>query len=77
MKKWSVGIIGAIGIVGLVCRGLFKAKSSMAVSIIGGADGPTSIFIAGKFTDNVFIKFMIVGAVLVGLSILLLMTRKK
>ena len=32
-----------------------KAKAAREVSVIGGADGPTSIFIAGK-TGNIFIN---------------------
>jgi len=77
MKNWIAGIIGGIGIVGLVCGILLKAKCSITVPIIGGADGPTSIFIAGKAADGAFIKLIMSGAGLIGLSILLLLVRKK
>lgn len=75
MKNWLAGIIG--GIVGLVCGILFKVKCNITMSIIGGSDGPTSIFIAGKVADDFFIKFILSGIGLVGLSILLLLARKK
>lgn len=29
-----------------------RQKRAVAVSIIGGADGPTSVFLAGKVPDN-------------------------
>lgn len=77
MKNWLAGIIGGIGIVGLVCGILFKVKSSITVPIIGGADGPTSIFIAGKAADGFFAKLILSGIGLVGLSILLFLARKK
>lgn len=32
-------------------------KSAGAVSIIGGADGPTSVFIAGRTEKNIFKRF--------------------
>lgn len=63
MKK-VVGI--STGIVGVLCiiGGIMKAKENTAVSIIGGADGPTSIFLAGKFNGNAAILLMVAGIVL-------------
>ena len=40
-----------------------KAKENTAVSIIGGADGPTSIFLAGKLNGNAAILLMVAGIV--------------
>jgi len=77
MKNWLAGIIGGIGIVSLVCGILLKVKGSMAMSIVGGADGPTSIFIAGKVTDDFFSLFTIFSVILAGLSIILFLARKK
>ena len=48
MKK-MLGIgLSVIGIVTAVVTVIFKLKRQMSISIIGGADGPTSVFIAGK-----------------------------
>lgn len=56
-------------------------KDAMAVSIIGGADGPTSIFIAGKLGGSAFsIVFGVVGVAIIvaviGGIIVLLRKRK-
>lgn len=62
MKK-VVGIsIGIIGALCIIIGGIMKENT--AVSIIGGADGPTSIFLAGKLNGNAAILLMVVGIVL-------------
>ena len=60
MKKRLGIIAGILGIVLAVIGIVLKQKENTAVSVIGGADGPTSIFIAGKLNDcswNYFIDF--------------------
>lgn len=47
----------------------YMAKRSVAVSIIGGADGPTSIFLAGKVGDGFFGGKCIVGIIVVSFII--------
>ena len=59
MKKRLGIIAGILGIVLAVIGIVLKQKENTAVSVIGGADGPTSIFIAGKLNGDNFI-FMIV-----------------
>lgn len=52
MKK-GIGIISCIiGILLAVIGVVMKVKGTMAVSIIGGADGPTSVFVAGKLNGD-------------------------
>lgn len=52
-KAW----IGLTGVLGIVCIGLtaameyLKHKKEVSVSVIGGTDGPTSIFLAGTVGD--------------------------
>lgn len=61
-------------IIGIVIAGFgidWARKDAVAVSIIGGADGPTSVFVAGKVSDGMIAGYIIVGAVLVILGILL------
>lgn len=48
MKKTLGIIMGALGIVLAIIGIVLKVKENTAVTIIGGADGPTSIFVAGK-----------------------------
>ena len=57
----SIGIIGALCI---IAGGIMKAKENTTVSIIGGADGPTSIFLAGKLNGNAAILLIVAGIVL-------------
>lgn len=48
MKK-GIGIISCIiGILLAVIGVVMKVKGTMAASVIGGADGPTSVFVAGR-----------------------------
>lgn len=72
MKKWITAIIAIAGAITLACGIGLKVKKNTAVSIIGGADGPTSVFIAGKIgTDStlpliigIILLFTAMGAVL-------------
>lgn len=52
MKNWFVGVLGVVGAfligIGVAIKAFIKGKAAMSVSIIGGADGPTSVFVAGK-----------------------------
>lgn len=44
-----------------------------SIGIIGGADGPTAIFVAGRFPWEV----ILIGAAVIGLTVFLLLRRKK
>lgn len=55
MKKgttWLFRVLLAFSVLGLIVSGIGCWKKAAAVSIIGGADGPTSIFIAGKINST-------------------------
>ena len=76
MKKWISLIAGIIcGI--LLFFGIdAKIQEKQAITIIGGADGPTSIFIAGKVgTGDILIG--LAAAVVVIVLIVWLVGRKK
>ncbi|NLL78796.1 MAG: sodium ion-translocating decarboxylase subunit beta [Clostridiales bacterium] len=66
MKK-LIYFLGCILVgAGLVLGALslsFWHKKAVAVSIIGGADGPTSVFLAGKIGGNVTAGLGIVAVV--------------
>ena len=57
----------------------FAMKESVAVSIIGGADGPTSIFLAGKVggTSSMIIYLLSLVVILIGVGIVIYLKRKK
>lgn len=64
MKKTLTIIMAVIGIL-LATIGIhWKSKVAVAVSIIGGADGPTSIFLAGKIGDGFILGTLLIGIVL-------------
>ena len=57
----------------------YAQKKAVAVSIIGGADGPTSIFLAGKVGSNFFwgtyLLWLLV--ILLGVGIVIYIRKKK
>ncbi len=53
-----------------------KAKEDTAVSIIGGADGPTSVFVVGKLNGNLTITLFIIGIVLLVVAVIAFFKRK-
>lgn len=57
----------------------FAQKKAVSVSIIGGADGPTSIFLAGKVGRNFFLGTYLlwIFVILLGVAIVLFIRKKK
>lgn len=64
MKKILGIILIIIGIMTTALGIILKVKGQMSVSVTGGADGLTSIFVAGKVGNTSVIIEMIVGSVL-------------
>lgn len=82
MKKYLAVLIGLAAAVGILLAGVgVWLKSSLAsVAIIGGADGPTSIFIAGRIDGTVLLKagaVLLAGALVIGLLLILILGRKR
>ena len=80
MKK-IVGIaLTVIGIVTIAISLIFKVNEQMTVarsiSIIDKADGPTSIFIAGKIGGTSIFIGVIVGIVLLAVGIFMIVRKK-
>ena len=71
MKKAITVIIAVLGILLAVIGIHWKTKAAVAISIIGGADGPTSVFIAGKVGDGLILGTIIVGIILAGIGFLI------
>lgn len=69
-----LGVIATgIGTVSLIN---IKLKAASSVAIIGGADGPTSIFIAGKVGSPLYAA-IVVGVILLIAGLLLLLKKRK
>ena len=82
MKKYLAVLIGLAAAVGILLAGVgVWLKSSLAsVAIIGGADGPTSIFIAGRINGTALLKagaVLLSGALVIGLLLILILGRKR
>ena len=77
MKKWFALIIAVLGII-LAGFGISsKMKGTASVGIIGGADGPTAIFVAGNVGDGVSIGVILIGIMLVVAGVLIYRKMKK
>lgn len=78
MKKVVGGIITIIGIV-MVAWGIHVyvfAKEATSI-LIGGADGPTSVFIAGKVGNGFGLGTIFVGIILVVAGVVIFIKSKK
>ncbi len=72
MKK--IGIVATIvGAIIIIMSIVLKFMEEKTVSIVGGADGPTSVFVAGKIGNGSGMIGILVGIgiIVVGLIIIL------
>ena len=82
MKKYLIILAGfatAAGIL-LAAAGAWFQSSQPSVAVIGGADGPTSIFIAAKVDGAAILTaggVLIAGALTIGLILVLIFRRKR
>lgn len=65
-----------IGIVTASINLILKVKGQMSVSIIGGSDGPTSVFVAGKIGGVPTIIGIIGGVILFVAGIFMIVKKK-
>ena len=73
-----LGMIG--GVIGmlLVSWGIaMRTKENAAVSIIGGADGPTSIFVAAKLDESFIYLILAVGVVLIVAAVIMVLKKRR
>ena len=77
MKKTMAIILGVLGLVLAGFSAILKWKKQMSVSIIGGADGPTSIFLPGKIGNDFSVAGIVVGILLLVIAGLLMLRKKK
>ena len=77
MKKGIAIALGAAGIFLSLISIFFKVKKSIAISVIGGADGPTSIFMAGRLGRDHSTFGIAIGLILILVSALILLRKSK
>lgn len=76
MKKILVIVSCIIGFLLVGFGGVMKMKENTAVSIIGGGDGPTSVFIAGELNGNLSISLILIGIILLAIALIFYLKRK-
>lgn len=80
MKKGIRIILTVIGVIAAALSLLLtikrKTSAARSISIIGGADGPTSIFLAGKIGNTSAVTGIVVGIILLACGIFMI-TKKK
>jgi len=77
VKKVFGIISGVAGLLIIIGGIILKQKEAVSVSIIGGADGPTSIFLAGKVGNDFSGLGIVVGVILLVIAAVLIFMKKK
>lgn len=68
MKK-IIFLIVTIGIAGMI---IIPEKEASAIGIIGGADGPTAVFLASKSSSNSYMAIGLVGLIFILVGLVLM-----
>ena len=77
MKKILGIVAGIVGIISVIVGVALKMNNN-AIAIIGGADGPTSVFVAGKLNSVlVSILLIAIGVVMLIVAIIFYFLKKK
>lgn len=79
MKKILGIVAGIVGIISVIVGVALKMNNNaIAITIIGGADGPTSVFVAGKLNSVlVSILLIAIGVVMLIVAIIFYLKRKR
>lgn len=77
MKKIIGIVVGIVGCIAAVLGIIYKVRGSFSVAIIGGADGPTSVFVAGKVGQDFSVLAIAVGIILILAAAILLIKKKR
>lgn len=72
MRKGITVILAAAGVILAISGMITKVKETVSISIIGGADGPTSVFLVGKLGSGFSIGAIAAGIVFLVLAVLLI-----
>lgn len=77
MRKIHGMVLAIIGIITVLFGIVLKIKENTAISVIGGADGPTSVFVAGKISSVSVIISVILGIILLVIGIFIIIRKNK
>lgn len=77
MKKIVSIVAGITGIMLVIAGAIMKTKKAVSVSIIGGVDGPTSVFVAGKLGSDISLGLMITGVILIAVVTIMGLRKQK
>ena len=76
MKKILVIVAGIVGLLFVIIGAALKINNN-AISVIGGVDGPTSVFVATKLNSSSVSMFIVIGVILLVAAIFFYLKRKK
>ena len=76
MKKILVIVAGIVGLILVIICAAVKLNNN-AISVIGGVDGPTSVFVATKLNSSSVSMFIVIGVILLVAAIFFYLKRKK
>ena len=76
MKKILVIVAGIVGLIFVIIGAALKINNN-AISVIGGVDGPTSVFVATKLNSSSVSMFIVIGVILLVAAIYFYLKRKK
>lgn len=76
MKKILVIVAGIVGLIFIIIGAALKINNN-AISVIGGVDGPTSVFVATKLNSSSVSMFIVIGVILLVAAIFFYLKRKK
>jgi len=75
MMKWICGFTGLVGSVLIIAGALFTRNK--AITVIGGADGPTSVFIAAKPSPVTSTVLLVSGIIIILGTIIIVIKNRK
>ena len=76
MKKILVIVAGIVGLIFVIIGAALKINNN-AISVIGGVDGPTSVFVATKLNSSSVSMFIVIGVILLVAAIFFYLKRQK
>lgn len=77
MNKVIGIVLGVIGVAAAALGIMIRTNGKASISIIGGADGPTSIFLAGKVGGASSTITIIIGIIFAVIGVMAFTRRKK
>ena len=67
---------GIVGMLFVILGSVIKVKENTDVSIVGGVDGPKSVFVAAKLNGDLAIILILIGIVMLAIAVIVYLKRK-